>query len=230
MKWEQYNLEWNSEISNMEEKLELAKIIASKVNDGDVIGFGSGSTSYLAAKAIAKRVQEEELEITAIPTSYEIDMLCGSLGIKTTSIDKEKPDWCFDGTDEFNDNNWLIKGRGAAMFKEKLNIINSNKAYILADSTKHVKKLGSKFCVPIECFPLAYRYVQQELSSLGANGCSLRTGKGKDGPIITENGNLIIDAKFDVINEDLEQKIKSIPGVIESGLFIGYKNIEVLSM
>ena len=229
MKWEQYNLEWNSEISNKSEKEMLAEKIARKVQDGDVIGFGSGSTSYLAAKAIAKRIHEEDLDITAIPTSYEIDILCGSLGIKTSSIDKEKPDWCFDGTDEYDGNGWLIKGRGAAMFKEKLNIINSNRVYILADSTKCVSRLGSNFSVPVECYPSTYRYVGQELIKLGAESCNLRAAKGKDGPIITENGNFIIDAKFTNIREDLEKKIKMITGVIESGLFIGYDNIEILN-
>ena len=229
MNWEQYNLEWNSPISNRDEKERLAEMIAEKVQDGDVIGFGSGSTSYLAAKAIAKRVHDEELDIIAVPTSYEIDILCGSLGINTAGIDKVKPDWSFDGTDEFDENGWLIKGRGAAMFKEKLNIINSQKVYILADSTKKVDKLGENFDVPVECFPAAYRYVGQELIKLGADSCNLRAGKGKDGPIITENGNFIIDTKFSNINEDLEKEIKLIPGVIESGLFIGYDNIEILN-
>ncbi|MBQ3408224.1 MAG: ribose 5-phosphate isomerase A [Clostridia bacterium] len=229
MKWEQYNLEWNSDISNKLEKEKLAEKIAQKVQNHDVIGFGSGSTSYLAAKAIAKRIHDEGIDITAIPTSCEIDILCGSLGIKTSSIDKEKPDWSFDGTDEYDSNGWLIKGRGAAMFKEKLNIINSKKVYILADSTKHVKRLGMNFSVPIECFPSAYRYVSQELIKLGTEEWNLRVGKGKDGPIITENGNFIIDAKFSNVYENLEKEIKLIPGVIESGLFIGYENIEILN-
>ena len=229
MNWEEYNLEWNAPISNREEKERLAERIAEKVQDGDVIGFGSGSTSYLAAKAIAKRVHDEKLDITAVPTSYEIDLLCGSLGIKTAGIDKVKPDWSFDGTDEYDENGWLIKGRGAAMFKEKLNIINSGRVYILADSSKEVTHLGSNFSVPVECFPAAYRYVGQELIKLGADSCNLRAAKGKDGPIITENGNFIIDTKFSNINEDLEKEIKLIPGVIESGLFIGYDNIEILN-
>jgi ribose 5-phosphate isomerase A len=228
MKWKEYNLNWNSSIENEDVKVELAKKIAEKVNDGDVIGFGSGSTSYLTVKEIAKKVNAEGLNITAIPTSYEIKILCNSLGIKTASILEEKPDWSFDGTDEYNSDGWLIKGRGAAMFKEKLNIINSGKVYILADSTKYVDKLGSKFSIPVECYPEAFKYVRQELLALGAEECILRAGKGKDGPIVTENNNFIIDAKFSNIVEDLEQRIKLIPGVIESGLFIGYKNVEIV--
>lgn len=219
---------WNSEISNEKEKLRIAKIIADKVKDGEVIGFGSGSTSFLAVKEIAKKVKNQNLKILAIPTSYEIKLLCSSLGIETVSLIEKKPDWCFDGTDEIDGNNWLIKGRGAAMFKEKLNIVNSNKAYILADNSKFVNKLGEKFCVPVECYPDSINYVKKELYKLGAKSCTLRLGKGKDGPIITENNNFIIDTKFEKIDEQLEQKIKLVSGVIESGLFIGYNNIEII--
>lgn len=228
MKWNNLNLEWSSNIENEEEKQELAKKIASKVNDGDVIGFGSGSTSYIAIKEIARRVNQEGLNILAIPTSYEIKLLCDRLNIPTATIMEYKPDWSFDGADEYNDKNWMIKGRGAAMFKEKLNIVNSNKVYILADNTKYVDRLGKNYAIPVECFPEAVKSVKEELKKIGAVECIIRTGNGKDGPIITENNNFILDAKFNEINEHLEKDIKLIPGVIESGLFIGYNNVEIL--
>ena len=91
--------EWNSDISNIEEKIKIGKKIAQKVNDGDVIGFGSVSTSFLAVKEIAERIKKEKLKITAIPTSYEIKLLCNSLGIQVASLMEKKPDWSFDGTD-----------------------------------------------------------------------------------------------------------------------------------
>lgn len=219
---------WNSEISNEEEKNILAKKIVEKVKDGDVIGFGSGSTSFIAIKEIAKKIKEENLKIIAIPTSYEIKLLCNSLEIPTASILEKKPDWSFDGADEVDKNNWLIKGRGAAMFKEKLNIVTSKKAYILADNSKFVNSLGEKFYIPVECFPESIKYVQEELYKIGAKECILRKGKGKDGPIVTENNNLIIDVKFSNIDKDLEQKLKFITGIIETGLFIGYENIEII--
>lgn len=228
MQWSKFNFGWNSKISNEDEKIVVAKKVASKVKDGDVIGFGSGSTSYFAVKEIVKKIENEKINITAIPTSYEIKLLCNSLGIKTASIMELKPDWSFDGTDEYNSNGWLIKGRGAAMFKEKLNIVNSSKVYILADSTKYVDHLGKNYMIPVECFPESIKYVKQELMKLGADECILRSGKGKDGPIITENNNFILDVKFLNIEENLEKDIKLIPGVIESGLFIGYKNVEIL--
>lgn len=214
-------------IENMEEKENTVVKILSLVKDGQVIGFGSGSTSYLATVAIAEKIKKENINIMAIPTSFEIKMLCDYLDIPTTSLNEKKPDWSFDGADEVDTNNWLIKGRGGAMFKEKLNIVNSPITYILIDESKRVKKLGEKFKIPVECFREAINFVKEELIKLGAENIEIREAKGKDGPVITENGNLILDAKFNNITEDLERKIKSIPGVIESGLFIGY-NIEVI--
>lgn len=230
MNWNRETLQkpaWKEEISNREQKEKIAKEIAKVAKNGDVIGFGSGSTSYLAAIEIANRVQTEGLNIIAIPTSYEIKMLCTYLNIPTATLEEKKPDWCFDGADEVNGNNWLIKGRGAAMFNEKLNIVASQKTYILVDDSKIVEKLGSKFPVPVECNPKAVNLVKEELYKLGADEVKIRTAIKKDGPVITENGNLILDTKFNNITDDLERKIKNITGVIESGLFIGY-NVEII--
>ena len=220
------NVEFEN-ISNIEEKKKLGEIIANKVEDGQVIGFGSGSTSYMATLAIADKVKKEGLNITAIPTSYEIKMLCSYLGIRTASLIECKPDWSFDGADEVDHNKNLIKGRGGASFKEKLNIVNSPITYILIDKSKKVDKLGEKFKIPVECVLDSVNYVKEELIKLGGKDISLRKAVGKDGPIITENSNAILDVKFDNITDDLENKIKSITGVIESGLFIGY-NVEIL--
>lgn len=222
------NLEWNTEISNKDSKQKLAFKIADMVKEGEVIGFGSGSTSFLAVCAIADKIKKENIKIIAIPTSHEIRMMCAYLNIPTATLLEKKPDWCFDGADEVDKNSWMIKGRGAAMFQEKLNILNSKKTFILVDNSKFVSCLGEKHPVPIECFPNSTNFVREELYKLGAKEISLRKAIGKDGPIITENGNLILDVKFNEINENLEKRLKQITGVIETGLFIGY-NIEILS-
>ena len=230
MEWNKEFLQkpmWDNEISNREQKEKIAKEIAKIANDGDVIGFGSGSTSYLAAIEIENRIQNEGIKITAIPTSYEIKMLCTYLNIPTATLEEKRPDWCFDGADEVDSNNWLIKGRGAAMFNEKLNIVASTKNYILVDDSKIVNRLGEKFPIPVECNPKAINLVKEELFKLGANEIELRKAVKKDGPVITENGNLILDVRFNEIKEDLERNIKNITGVIESGLFIGY-NVQIV--
>lgn len=230
MNWDRELLQkpmWKEEIKNRDEKEQVAKKIAQRVQNGDVIGFGSGSTSYLTAIEIAKKVQTENLSITAIPTSYEIKMLCTYLGIPTATLEEKKPDWCFDGADEVDHDNWLIKGRGAAMFNEKLNIKSSQKAYILVDDSKVVNKLGTNFPIPVECASKALNFVKEELYKIGADIVELRLALKKDGPVITENGNLILDAKFNNIDETLERRLKNITGVIETGLFIGY-NVEIV--
>lgn len=229
MNWDKKILE-NINIENVEhieEKKKVAEKIAEKVKNNQVIGFGSGSTSYLATIAIADKIKKENLHIIAIPTSFEIKMLCAYLEITTASLSEKQPDWSFDGADEVDKNNWLIKGKGGAMFKEKLNIVNSPITYILIDSTKRVSELGEKNKVPVEIYPEAINYVKQELIKLGAEEIVLRQAINKAGPVITENGNLILDVKFKAITEKLEKDIKSIPGVIENGLFIGY-NLEII--
>lgn len=217
------SLEWGKDISNKDEKEKVAAKIASMVNDGDIIGVGSGSTAYLALQKIAERIRTEQLHIRAIPTSLEIKMTCARLGIPQTSLFEYKPDWTFDGADEIDMNHNMIKGRGGAMFKEKLIINSSPRTYIIADSSKMVKKLGTRFPVPIEIFPEALTYVAQALESFTPKEIKLRMAQGKDGPVITENGNLILDVWFDNIPDNLENAIKSITGVIESGLFMHYE-------
>jgi ribose 5-phosphate isomerase A len=221
------NLQWSSEIINPAGKQKVAQQIAAMVKDGDVLGVGSGSTVYMALLAISERIKAEGLNVLAIPTSIEISMFCSKLGIPLTSLFEHTPDWLFDGADEVDPNNWLIKGRGGAMFKEKLLISSSPVSYIIIDESKIVSKLGTNFPVPVEVFPQALLHAEAELKKLGANSIVLRPAKGKDGSIITENGNLILDCHFTEVNNSLERDIKAITGVIESGLFIGY-NLKIL--
>ena len=207
-------------IENRKEKEELALRILDKVKDGDCIGFGSGTTSYIAAIKIGEMIKEKGLNITAVPTSSYMKELCKKYGIKVGDLIENKIDWAFDGADEVDQKTlWLIKGKGAAMFKEKLNIISSPITYILADKSKFVKKLGEKCKVPIEVFPDALKYVSEELKKLGAADITYRG--------MTENNNGILDVKFEKIYKELEKEIKEITGVIESGLFLGY-NIEII--
>ena len=216
------NLQWSSQIINPEGKQIVAHQIAQKVKDGDILGVGSGSTVYLALIAIAERIKAEQLNVKAIPTSIEISLFCSKLGIPLTSLFEHTPHWLFDGADEVSPDNWLIKGRGGAMFKEKLLISSSPVNYIIVDDSKMVSKLGNNFPVPVEVFPQALLTVEKQLRKLGATSVILRPAKGKDGPVITENGNMVLDCSFEQIIESLEREIKSITGVIESGLFIGY--------
>lgn len=230
MEWDKklFDLNWSQEISNYDQKLAVAKKLSIMAKNGDCIGFGSGSTSFLAIKELAQRVQKGSLDITAIPTSNEIAMFCNQLGIKTATLNEKKPDWAFDGADEVDKKGRLIKGRGGAMYREKLIMSNAQKTYILVDKSKFVARLGQNFPIPVEVVPNAYISVKDKLLALGAKEVTLRLcGKSKDGPVITELGNYILDAKFDKIEDKLEGQIKSLVGVLESGLFVGF-NIEVI--
>lgn len=221
-------LQWSREISNKEQKEKVADKIAERVKNGDVIGVGSGSTSFLALLAISKKVKEQNLSVLAIPTSHEVSLTCSILGLNTSTLLNARPDWSFDGADEVDPQKSLIKGRGGAMFAEKLVMKSSPENYILVDSSKFVTYLGEKFAAPIEVDPRAVNLVEEELLKLGANEINLRLAVSKDGPVITEAGNLILDVRFNKITSDYEKEIKSIPGVIESGLFINY-NVEILT-
>lgn len=212
-----------------EQKEFLAHRVATMVKDGQTIGFGSGSTSFIAVEKIAKVIEKDKIKITAVPTSNEISELCNYYGIETKSLNEAKLDWAFDGADEVDTKNNLIKGKGKCMFKEKLNFLNSPKVYILADESKYVANLGQDTAIPVECYTGAIEYVKQELTKLGATEFELV--KDSTGNLaITDLGNCIITAKFDSsdINKELENNMKLITGVIETGLFYGYKNVEVL--
>lgn len=215
-------LAWSAAITHRESKEKVATEIAHRAKDSDIIGAGSGSTVYLALFALAERIQKEGLQIQVIPASLEISMTCIQLGIPQTTLWAHKPDWTFDGADEVDPSLHLIKGRGGAMFKEKLLICNSAKTFILIDESKLVERLGVHFPIPIEVFPPALTYVEEQIKKLNASVVTLRLAKGKDGPVLTENGNFILDARFNSIPLSLEKDIKSITGVVESGLFIGY--------
>ena len=183
----------------------------------------------MAVKEIAKRCKEEELNIIAIPTSNQINELCGYLGIKTAKLGDYLINWGFDGADEVDNNNWLIKGLGGAFYQEKMNLKECPVVYILVDNSKLVDKLGEKTPVPVECSMDKLDFVIDGLKALGALECKIRNKKDSSEKYITDNGNYVVDAKFDGISEDLEIYINNIDGVIENGLFIGYKNVEIVT-
>lgn len=218
--------EWSTTISNLEEKEAVAERVAEELRDGQVVGAGSGSTSFLALRAIARRIERDGLRVRAVPTSTEVSLACAAFGIPTAGLSEARPDWGFDGADEVHEGESgvvrLIKGRGGAMFREKLVMASQSRTLILVDRSKLVDRLGSRFAVPVETHPWAIHLVEERLRALGATEVVPRPAASKDGPVFTENGNLILDARFDDVPDRLEWDLKAIPGVIESGLFIGF--------
>src|SRR5665213_3363050 len=141
MNWETAaSFDWSGPISNRAAKEEIGRRLAANVKDGDVIGVGSGSTSYLAIRAIADHVREKGLRVSAICTSPEVTLACAAAGLPVTSLLQQRPDWAFDGADEVDPEQNLIKGRGGAMFLEKVVFQASPKNFVLADQSKMVSR------------------------------------------------------------------------------------------
>jgi ribose 5-phosphate isomerase A len=229
MNWDSLKVRdaWSGDVSNRAAKEELGRRIAERVEDGQVIGVGSGSTSYIAIHAIADRVRKERLNVTAVCTSQEVTLACIALELSVATLLQRRPDWAFDGADEVDPERNLIKGRGGAMFMEKVVMHASPRNFILVDQSKLVARLGEKFPIPVEVLPITLRLVERELAAIGAIEIVMRTAVKKDGPVITEHGNFILDVRFKEIHKALERDIKSVPGVIESGLFMG-RDVEIV--
>jgi ribose 5-phosphate isomerase A len=219
---------WVGEIANREAKETIARSVAARARNGEVIGIGSGSTSYLTVIALGERVGRDGLSIVGIPTSAELGFACAAAGIVTSTLQALRPDWAFDGADEVDERGRLIKGRGGALLHEKAVMAMCPNTLILIDDSKLVARLGSRFAVPVEVVPYCVHHVIEALGGLGATEVTLRMAKGKDGPVITEAGNLLLDARFAAIDDSLEAAIAAIVGVVESGLFIGYR-IEIVN-
>ena len=213
---------WPGPVANDEAKRAAATQMAKRLREGDVVGVGSGSTSRLTIEALTTRASSEGIEWTAIPTSLEVELTCAGYGIPIGSLSALRPDWSFDGADEVDPNANLIKGRGGALLREKLVMASSPERYVVVDPSKLVDRLGTRFAVPLEVLPEALRLVCDALARHGCTDVVLRHGDGKDGPLITERGNYLLDARLPDITEATETELKAIPGVAESGLFIGY--------
>lgn len=201
----------------------VAKEIAKKVTDGDVIGVGTGTTVDAALIEIGKRIKAERLTVSVVPSSYQSAWRCQELGLDVLNTGyNARLSWGFDGADQVTRERWAIKGKGGAMLQEKLLAKRCNTFIVIVDETKVVETLGVGCPVPVEVLPEGLLLAQEGLRSLGATELVVRSGSGKHGPVITEKGNLILDATFPRIHKDLESNVKSLTGVVESGLFIGY--------
>ncbi|MDL2246858.1 ribose-5-phosphate isomerase RpiA [Methanobrevibacter sp. OttesenSCG-928-K11] len=200
-------------------KKEAAIKAAEYVNDGNVLGLGTGSTTHYFIEEVGNRIKNEELEIIGIPTSYQSFLLAKKANIPISTLEEYDIDLAVDGADEIDPDLNLIKGGGAAHTLEKIIDYSAGKFFVIADESKYVKELGN-FPVPVEVISESARVVMNALKDMGATS-TIRMGQSKDGPVITDNGNFVIDAKFNEIlsPEHLEIDLNSIPGVVENGIF-----------
>lgn len=206
-----------------EAKRNAALEAVKHVKDNFVIGLGSGSTAAYAIKEIGNRIKREKIRVSAVPTSYQAFTLAVKHGIAITTLEEHPTlDLTIDGADQIDDELNLIKGMGGALTREKIVASASKKLVIIADERKRVKVLGeSNHPVPIEVLPFATPIVMHKIKEMGGKPF-LRESIKKVGPVITDNGNIIIDVNFGLVHEpaELNHKLKGIPGVVETGLFV----------
>lgn len=212
--------------------LEQAKQIAAYqavdefVTNNCIFGIGSGSTVVYAVQRLAERVETEQLKVTCIPTSFQAKQLIIKHNLALGELDTHPViDVTIDGADEVDANMTLIKGGGGCLLQEKIVASCSKKLIVIADYTKDSQKLGDRYKkgIPIEVVPLAYVPIKNKVIQLFGGEIKLRNAVAKAGPVVTDNGNFILDWHFGNQNFDWEEVstvLKMIPGVIETGLFV----------
>ena len=202
----------------------VADAAIQEVKSGMIVGLGSGSTAALMIKSLAGEIKSGKLKnIKGVPTSFQSEVLALELNIPLVDLASvSEIDIAIDGADEVDPEFQLIKGGGACHVREKLVASKANKLLIVVDETKLVKNLNKVFPLPVEVLPSAWKQVKDTIIDMNGNS-KLRMATKKAGPVVTDQGNLILDVLFrDGIKDpkNLEMIINNIPGVLENGLFV----------
>lgn len=209
-------------------KQEVGLAAATRVQSGSIVGLGTGSTTAYTIQFLGDRLKSGELkDIVGIPTSFQAEVLAKQYGIPLTTLDAiDHIDIAIDGADEVDPQKNLIKGGGAAHTREKIVDYLADQFIVVVDSSKIVDRLGSSFPVPVEVIPMAIAPVMRAIEKLGGKP-EIRMGVKKAGPVITDQGNMVVDVKFDNIDDpaDLEKTLNNIPGVLENGIFVGVTDL-----
>ena len=205
-------------------KQAVAEAAVAQIRDGMVVGLGSGSTAALMIKGLGARLAAGQLrDIVGVTTSFQGEVLAAELGIPLCALNAiDRIDLAIDGADEVDPSFQLIKGGGACHVQEKLVADRAERFIVVVDSTKLVQCLNLDFLLPVEVLPGAWVQVQSRLKSMGGVA-ELRMATRKAGPVVTDQGNLVLDVRFKSGISDpiaLERDINNLPGVLENGLFV----------
>lgn len=210
-------------------KERAARYAASLVENGMVVGLGSGSTAELAVRALGERVRAG-LHVVGVPTSRRTAALARRLGLTVREPEVvDRVDLAIDGADEVEPVRLgLLKGRGGALVREKLVARWADRVVIVVDESKLVPRLGSRFPVPVEVVPFGWSWCAHWLEALGGRVALRRRPDGR--PYRSDNGNLILDVQFDGIEEpgQLNVAIKHLPGVVDHGLFLDLADLVIV--
>jgi ribose 5-phosphate isomerase A len=200
-----------------EMKRRAAESAVALVKDSDTVGLGTGSTAAYAIRTLGERV-DAGLEVRGVPTSYDSRALAVEEGVPLTSLDVATPDIVIDGADAFDASLNLIKGGGAAHAREKVVASAADRVVIVADETKERGELDAP--VPVEVLDFAVAGVRDRVEELGGEFW-LRESSGKDGPVVSDNGNVVADVAFDGYDAaELADELDGTAGVVEHGLFV----------
>jgi len=213
-----------------EAKKRVALEAVKHVKDNFIVGLGSGSTAAYVIQEIGEKTRKEGLRILGVPTSHQAMMLAVHCGVPLTTLDEHPQlDLAIDGADQVDRKLNLIKGGGGALTREKIVASASKEFVIVADETKLVEKLGTNHTVPVEVLPFALTTVMVRLRELKGKPI-LREGGGKVGPLVTDNGNFVVDVDFGSVDDvkELNLRLKLISGIIETGLFVGMADVVYL--
>jgi len=227
--WDRWRLKAKHSRSGwLEDAKKRAAIEAVKhVKNDQIMGLGSGSTAAYAVQEIGKLIRQKRWRILGVPTSHQAFLLAVDCGIQVTTLDEHPQlDLTIDGADQIDPDLNMIKGMGGALAREKIVALASKQNVIVADETKLVKKLGDNHPIPVEVLPFAATTTISKIREAGGKPV-IRMGTGKVGPVVTDNGNYILDVWMRRINDprELDAKLKFISGVVETGLFIGVADL-----
>ena len=202
-------------------KRAAAYAAADLVEDGMTIGLGSGSTFLFVLDRLAERIREQGLQVRGTPTSSGTAAAAEEKGIPLVSLDDvERLDLAIDGADEVDPDKHLIKGGGAAHTRERLVAATADELVVIVGENKMVPVLGAAFRLPVEVIPFGWTHARRRVE---ATGCTTELRRSGDEPLVTDNGNWILDCSYDGITEPaaLADVLDATVGVVDHGLFVG---------
>ncbi len=216
-------LHWPASISELTERQAVARRALARVEAGQLIGIGSGAEAYLLLRGIGQLRAERGLTVGVVCSSYETETTALNLGLRVDQLGSVEPDWALDAADEVDPAGRLLQGHGADPLKAKLLWASTQHMLLADDPASAVEALGADFPLPVEVHRDAVIPAARELARLGASDVVLRLATGKDGPVFTGSGNLLLDARFSELASGLDAEIRAVPGVVATGLFENYR-------
>lgn len=202
------------------DKQRVAHYAANMIDDGMVVGLGTGSTANYFIDELAKR-HAQGLSVKTVASSIISSTRAQQMGLEVVSIEHlSHIDMYVDGADEVSPTMALLKGRGSDLVKEKLLAKASAQFVVLIDNSKYVDRIGQNFPIPIEVAPFSWEMVLYSVVEIGGKGALRPNG---DGLAMTSQGNLVLDMTFDsaLTSQQLNEQLNAIPGIVEHGVFEG---------